>query len=185
MLLSPIFLALGRGRDERPQRQRPVRRGGRSRRSSTTSRSSAAPCSSVPAVRGRGARRRRRRSARSATCSSRSGRWRGSASATTPRIEPARPAGAQGAHPDGAAGDRARRDADHVHRRDRARDACSAIGAVSDFNFAFALLQIPLGIIGVPLGIVVLPVAVARRRGRPRGVVRQPAHPGAAAARST
>lgn len=30
-------------------------------------------------------------------------------------------------------------------------------GAVSDFNFAFALLQIPLGIIGVPLGIVVLP----------------------------
>src|SRR4029079_15759316 len=30
-------------------------------------------------------------------------------------------------------------------------------GAVSDFNFAFALLQIPLVIIGVPLGIVVLP----------------------------
>ena len=30
-------------------------------------------------------------------------------------------------------------------------------GAVADFNFAFALLQIPLGIIGVPLGIVVLP----------------------------
>jgi putative peptidoglycan lipid II flippase len=38
---------------------------------------------------------------------------------------------------------------------------------VSDFNFAFALLQIPLGIIGVPLGIVLLPslsreVAVGR-----------------------
>ena len=31
------------------------------------------------------------------------------------------------------------------------------IGALSDFNFAFVLLQIPLGIIGVPLGIVVLP----------------------------
>ncbi len=30
-------------------------------------------------------------------------------------------------------------------------------GAVADFNFAFALLQIPLGIIGVPLGIVLLP----------------------------
>jgi putative peptidoglycan lipid II flippase len=30
-------------------------------------------------------------------------------------------------------------------------------GAVSDFNYAFVLLQIPLGIIGVPLGIVVLP----------------------------
>jgi putative peptidoglycan lipid II flippase len=32
-----------------------------------------------------------------------------------------------------------------------------ASGAVADFNFAFALLQIPLGIIGVPLGIVLLP----------------------------
>ena len=32
-----------------------------------------------------------------------------------------------------------------------------AVGSVSDFNFAFALLQIPLGIIGVPLGIVLLP----------------------------
>ena len=31
------------------------------------------------------------------------------------------------------------------------------VGALADFNFAFALLQIPLGIIGVPLGIVVLP----------------------------
>lgn len=30
-------------------------------------------------------------------------------------------------------------------------------GAVADFNYAFLLLQIPLGIIGVPLGIVVLP----------------------------
>ena len=31
------------------------------------------------------------------------------------------------------------------------------VGVVSDFNFAFTLMQIPLGIIGVPLGIVVLP----------------------------
>jgi putative peptidoglycan lipid II flippase len=31
------------------------------------------------------------------------------------------------------------------------------VGALSDFNFAFVLLQIPLGVIGVPLGIVVLP----------------------------
>jgi putative peptidoglycan lipid II flippase len=30
-------------------------------------------------------------------------------------------------------------------------------GAVSDFNFAFAILQIPLGVIGVPLGMVLLP----------------------------
>ena len=28
---------------------------------------------------------------------------------------------------------------------------------MSAFNFAFTLLQIPLGVIGVPLGIVVLP----------------------------
>ena len=38
---------------------------------------------------------------------------------------------------------------------------------MTDFNFAFALLQIPLGIIGVPLGIVRPAVAVARRGGRP------------------
>jgi len=31
------------------------------------------------------------------------------------------------------------------------------VGVVSDFNFAFTLMQIPLGIIGVPLGIIVLP----------------------------
>ena len=31
------------------------------------------------------------------------------------------------------------------------------VGAVSDFNFAFAILQIPLGIIGVPLGMVLMP----------------------------
>jgi putative peptidoglycan lipid II flippase len=31
------------------------------------------------------------------------------------------------------------------------------VGALADFNFAFVLLQIPLGVIGVPLGIVVLP----------------------------
>jgi putative peptidoglycan lipid II flippase len=31
------------------------------------------------------------------------------------------------------------------------------VGAVTDFNLSFVLLQIPLGIIGVPLGIVLLP----------------------------
>jgi peptidoglycan biosynthesis protein MviN/MurJ (putative lipid II flippase) len=30
------------------------------------------------------------------------------------------------------------------------------VGAVTDFNLSFVLLQIPLGIIGVPLGIVLL-----------------------------
>jgi putative peptidoglycan lipid II flippase len=30
-------------------------------------------------------------------------------------------------------------------------------GAVTDFNYAFTLLQIPIGVIGVPLGIVLLP----------------------------
>ena len=32
-----------------------------------------------------------------------------------------------------------------------------AMGAVADFNYAFTLLQIPIGVIGVPLGIVLLP----------------------------
>ncbi len=31
------------------------------------------------------------------------------------------------------------------------------VGAVADFNIAFTLLQIPIGVIGVPLGIVLLP----------------------------
>lgn len=43
-------------------------------------------------------------------------------------------------------------------------------GAVTDFNLAFALLQIPLGIIGVPLGIVVLPTLA-----REAAVGREPA----------
>ena len=38
------------------------------------------------------------------------------------------------------------------------------VGAMTAFNVAFTLLQIPIGVIGVPLGIVVLPVAVARGR---------------------
>jgi putative peptidoglycan lipid II flippase len=32
-----------------------------------------------------------------------------------------------------------------------------SVGAVTDFNYAFLLLQIPIGVIGVPLGIVLLP----------------------------
>ena len=32
-----------------------------------------------------------------------------------------------------------------------------SVGAVADFNYAFTLLQIPIGVIGVPLGIVLLP----------------------------
>jgi len=31
------------------------------------------------------------------------------------------------------------------------------LGAVADFNYAFTILQIPIGVIGVPLGIVLLP----------------------------
>ena len=43
-------------------------------------------------------------------------------------------------------------------------------GAVTAFNVAFTLLQIPIGVIGVPLGVVVLPslsreAAVGRGRG--------------------
>ena len=57
------------------------------------------------------------------------------------------------------------------------------VGALADFNFAFALLQIPLGIIGVPLGIVVLPSLSRERSGRRGGIVRDAADAGAAAAR--
>ena len=96
MLLSPIFLALGRGRDERPQRRRPVRRVGH-RADRLQPRDHRRRADPRPEPRRRGPRHRRRRSARSATCSSSSGRWPGSASATTPRIDARRPAGAQGA----------------------------------------------------------------------------------------
>ena len=73
-----------------------------------------------------------------------------------PRIDFADAHGAQGPDPDGAPGRGTRCDADHVRRRDLARDPPGP-GAVTSFNVAFALLQIPIGIIGVPLGIVVLP----------------------------
>ena len=46
------------------------------------------------------------------------------------------------------------------------------VGAVTAFNVAFTLLQIPIGVIGVPLGVVALPVAVARGGDRPRAGVR-------------
>jgi putative peptidoglycan lipid II flippase len=41
-------------------------------------------------------------------------------------------------------------------------------GAISAFNFAFTLLQIPIGLIGVPLGVVVFPTLA---RGLARGAV--------------
>jgi len=48
-----------------------------------------------------------------------------------------------------------------------------AVGAVTDFNIAFTLLQIPIGVIGVPLGVVVFP-SLAREvaSGSPAGYVR-------------
>ena len=52
---------------------------------------------------------------------------------------------------------------------------------MADFNFAFALLQIPLGIIGVPLGIVVLPTLSRDAAVGHETVVRGAADPGAAA----
>ena len=47
------------------------------------------------------------------------------------------------------------------------------LGAVADFNYAFTILQIPIGVIGVPLGIVLLPslsrdAAVGRSAGPDR-----------------
>ena len=150
MLLSPIFLALGavatsvlnasgrfaRGRDRADRLQpRDHRRRAHPR----------------PEVRGRGPGRRASSPARSAICWSRSGRWPGSGFRYT----------------------RASSWRDPQARKALVLMAPRAIGlgvtqitfivvtalasllgdgAVSDFNFAFALLQIPLGIIGVPLG---------------------------------
>ena len=57
------------------------------------------------------------------------------------------------------------------------------VGAVSDFNFAFALLQIPLGIIGVPLGIVLLPSLSRDAAVGPRDGLRRPPDAGPAPAR--
>ena len=53
----------------------------------------------------------------------------------------------------------------HVRRRDGLAPALGT-GAVTAFNFAFTLLQIPIGVIGVPLGVVLLPSLVARGRDR-------------------
>ena len=63
--------------------------------------------------------------------------------------------------------------ADRPRARPRSRSSSSprsrrrsGLGAVTAFNVAFTLLQIPLGVIGVPLGIVVLPSLSREARAR-------------------
>ena len=134
-----------------------------------------------PEVRGRRPGRGRRRRLARPICSSRSGRWPGSASATT----------------------RGSSWRDPQARKALVLMAPRAIGlgvtqitfivvtslasllgdgAVSDFNFAFALLQIPLGIIGVPLGIVLLPSLSRDAAVGHEASFAEPADPGAPAA---
>ena len=110
----------------------------------------------APSMGVNGPRDRRRRSAPSATCSSRSRRCAGRRAAPGPR-RPRATRRARGAAADGAAGARARGSPDRVRRHDEPRDRRSATGAITAFNFAFAMLQIPIGVIGVPLGVVLLP----------------------------
>ena len=95
---------------------------------------------------------------------------------------PSRPTGAQGTPADGAPGDRARRDADHVHRRDRARDDGRGRCA--------GRLQLRLRAPADPPRDHRGPardrrpaVTVAERSGRRGGIVRDAADEGVAAAR--
>ena len=95
-----------------------------------------------------------------------------------PCVDLRRRAGAPGAAPDGAARDRPGGHPDRVPGHDQPRDDARCRGRSSVFNFAFALLQIPIGVIGVPLGVVLLPslsreAALGAGRGVPR-LVRRP-----------
>ena len=151
MLLSPIFLALGSVATQRPQRRGPLR-GGRDRADRLQPRDHRRrPCCSRPTLGVDGLA---------------IGVVAGSLAHVLVQLPPLRarrlplrpahrPAATRrlaGADADGAAGDRSRRDADHVHRHDVPRLDALGVGAVSRFNIAFTLLQIPIGIIGVPLG---------------------------------
>ena len=164
MLLSPIFLALGSRRDERPQRPRPVRRvGDRPDRLQPRDHRRRVFLAPTLGVDGPGDRRRRRLARPPRWSSRRRSRRRGFR--YEPRIDLRRPGGAPGARAHGAAGPRAGRQPDHVHRRDRARLRRWRRASITAFNFAFTLLQIPIGVIGVPLGVVVLP-SLARELAR-------------------
>ena len=155
MLLSPIFLAMGAVATS------VLNAGGRFAASAVAPIvynlaiiGGALILAPTPGRRRAGARRRRR-VARPPARPARA-RWRGSASATTPRIDRSDP--------------QARKALVLMAPRAIGLGASQitfivvtalasllGTGAVSDFNFAFTLLQIPLGIIGVPLGIVLLP----------------------------
>ena len=177
MLLAPIFLAAGavatsvlnaRGRfaaaAARADRLQP--RDHRGRRPAGA------------AVRGRRPRDRRRRWARSATSSSSCPRSRRLGA----RIRPApRPRATRRPARRSRSWARGRsawgRDADHVPRGDQPRLDARGGRDHRRSTFAFALLQIPIGVIGVPLGIVAAAVAVARGRPGRRGRVPAAARP--------
>ena len=181
MVLSPIFLALGRGRDERAQRPGPVRRGRpRADRLQPRDHRRGAPAGAVDG------RRRAWRSAsspgRSATCSSSSRRSRGVGFRYTPRIDTADPAARQALALMAPRAIGLGREPDHVRRRDGAR--LDPRGRRGD--------RVHVRVHAAPdpdrgdrraARRRALPVAVARGgRGRPRRV-RRAARPGAAAPR--
>ncbi len=104
-----------------------------------------------------GPRRSASSRARSATCSCSSPALRRLGVRIRPSDRPARPRGADGAR---AAGRRAPSGSASVQLVFVVATGIAAslqTGAITAFNFAFTLLQIPIGVIGVPLGIVLLP----------------------------
>ena len=167
MVLAPLFLAAGAVATSVAQRATAGSGRRRSPRSSTTSRSSSARCCSSPPFGVAGPRDRRRASAplghllvQVPACARLGARIR-------PRVDLARRAGAAGARADGprAIGLGATQ---LVFLVMTSLASTLGDGAMPVFNFAFAMLQIPIGVIGVPLGIVLLPSLVARGGARRR-----------------
>ena len=164
MVLSPIFLALGCGRDERAQRAGPVRGGGDR------------PDRLQPRDHRRGARCSPRRSVPSGWPSASS---LGSLGHLLVQLPPLQALGFRYTAADRllATRRRARRSPSWPRGRSasapaRSRSSSSTalattlgLGAVTAFTIAFTLLQIPIGVIGVPLGRRPVPVA---RRAAPR-----------------
>ena len=156
MVLAPLFLAAGAvatsvlnakgrfgGRRARTARLQPRdhRRGAAAR----------------ARVRRRRPRARRRASAPRATCSSSCPSVARIGARIRPRVDLGDAQAAQGARADGPARARPRGDPGRVPGDDQPRVDARRRARSPVFTFAFAVLQIPIGVIGVPLGIVLLP----------------------------
>ena len=156
MVLAPLFLAAGAVATSVLNAQGPVR-GGRAGPDRLQRRDHRRRAAARAAVRRRRASRSASCSARWATCSSSCRSCAGSARGSRPRVDARRRGGAQDARADGAAGARPRGGPGRVPRHDEPRVDARRRARSRRSTFAFAVLQIPIGVIGVPLGIVLLP----------------------------